>query len=58
MEKHYVRALNGETFSIIENTDFQNTPLTVEVRYNPIYDNKGEIIGVGCFSSNITSRIL
>ncbi|WP_423147620.1 PAS domain S-box protein [Rubrolithibacter danxiaensis] len=56
-KKYYDKAFKGAAFTISEKVNYRNFPMTVEVRYNPIYNAKGEIIGVGCFSRDITERV-
>lgn len=57
---YYTRALNGEQFSIKEK--FYN-PANLAITYglttfNPLYDNNGKLLGVTCFSKDITSEVL
>ncbi|HXS35243.1 MAG TPA: PAS domain S-box protein [Flavipsychrobacter sp.] len=54
--KHYSRALNGETFTVIEETIYNNAPRYAEIRFNPIYNQKSEVVGISCLSRNITER--
>lgn len=57
IKSHYDRAFAGESFNIIE--DFGQDPnrFYYEIRFNPIYNKKNEIIGVTSFSENITERL-
>lgn len=56
---YYSRALLGEQYTITnESIDRQTkTPLYFEVSFNPIYTQRGDIIGVGCFARDITRRL-
>lgn len=56
-KKHYDRALNGETFRIEEISDDYNFQTRYcEVSFNPIRNKSQQIIGVGCFSKDITKK--
>ncbi len=59
-EKYYHRALSGERFSVVsESVDMvSHESLSFEVRFAPVYKANGEITGVGCFSRNITERLV
>ncbi len=56
--KHnYDKALKGELISFTEQTYLPNNRVIIaEVKIHPIY-NESEIIGVGCFSRDITDRV-
>jgi len=54
--KHYSRALNGEAFTVIEESVYKNAPRYAEIRFNPIFNQNGEVIGVSCLSRNITEH--
>jgi PAS domain S-box-containing protein len=56
-KKNYERAYKGESFAVVAKTSFNNKELTVEVRYNPIINEEGEVMGVACFSRDITAHI-
>lgn len=58
-KKYYSRALVGEIYSIINESIDPDTKelLSFEISFNPIYNNEGEITGVGCFARNITQRL-
>jgi PAS domain S-box-containing protein len=57
--QYYQRALAGERYHIIsESADLHTGQvLSFEISFNPIYQIKDEITGVGCFSHNITERL-
>jgi len=55
-KSHYDRALGGEGHSAIEKYGDGQLQFYYETQYNPIYDNKKEIIGVTAFAQNITER--
>jgi PAS domain S-box-containing protein len=54
----YRRALSGEHFTeeYEENRLQPDQPLCFEVTLNPVYNEKNQVIGVGCFSRDITLR--
>jgi len=52
----YTRAFSGETFTIVEYTDFP-VEYWSEISFYP-FRNGDEIIGVACYSRNITERKL
>ena len=54
---NYGRAFNGESHTTIEEYGELNR-YYYETRYNPILNDKKEVIGATAFSSNITERIL
>jgi hypothetical protein len=54
---NYDRAFNGESHTTIEEYGELNR-YYYETRYNPILNDKNEVIGATAFSSNITERIL
>jgi PAS domain S-box-containing protein len=56
---YYSRALKGEMYSIINQSVDPDTQelLSFEISFNPIYNEKGEITGIGCFARNITQRL-
>ncbi len=56
-EKHYRRALAGERFTIEERSEVPGKGIVyVEVSFNPMYNEAEEVIGIGCFSRDITER--
>jgi PAS domain S-box-containing protein len=59
-ERYYRRALAGERFSVVSDSIDMATKeaLSFEVRFNPVYKANGEITGVGCFSRDITERLV
>ena len=58
-EEYYQRALNGEHYTIINESIDPATKQTLsfEINFNPIYKNGNEITGIGCFARNITERL-
>lgn len=59
-KSYYKRALKGERFSI---RDKFHNPAKLRTTYgltsfNPLYDNKKKLIGLTCFSKDITSEVL
>jgi len=55
-KNHYNRALKGERFTIIYRAEYNNHEFHTETNLNPIYDENNNVIGVGCFSKDITER--
>lgn len=54
---YYHRALAGERFSVEEYVTVPERENTfIEVSFNPMYDETGDVIGVGCFGRDITER--
>ena len=53
---NYDKALLGKYHSTIENIKGENQSIDFEASYSPIYDDKGEIIGVALFARDITER--
>jgi len=56
---YYNRAFNGEKYFIREKSIDPATKqvLHFETSFNPIFNEKGEVTIVGCFSRNITGRL-
>ena len=55
-EKSYYRALQGERFEEEMVYNYVGGNLYIENEFNPIRNSKGELIGVTCFSRDITER--
>lgn len=57
---YYERALNGEQFSRKERIQnrFKVGAVYALISFNPLYDKNGKVIGVTCFSKDITSEVL
>lgn len=53
---YYSRGLLGESFTIREKNIGSNNE-SHEISFNPIRDNHGRVVGVGCFAKDITNRI-
>lgn len=53
-KERYDRALDGEHFTIIDTFEFGESPLYIEISYNPVKISN-EIVGVACFTKNITA---
>ena len=56
---YYKRALAGEIYTVINESIDPDTQelLSFEISFNPIYNDKGDITGIGCFARNITQRL-
>lgn len=56
-ENYYRRALSGERFTVEENVIVPGKEeMYIEVSFNPMYDETGGVIGIGCFARDITER--
>lgn len=53
---HYDRALSGEGHISIEENLEGHTNYYFETQYNPVYNEKNEIVGVTAFAQDITER--
>lgn len=56
-KERYNRALNGESYSVIDMFNIDDTPMYTETSFNPIMLN-GKCIGVTCIGKNITNQKL
>ena len=56
VKEHYDRALSGEGHVAIEEYGEVLLRYYYEIRYNPVYNQRNEIIGVTSFAQNITER--
>jgi len=56
VKQQYDRALAGEGHVAIEEYGEDQVRYYYEIRYNPVYDEKNEIIGVTAFAQDITER--
>jgi PAS domain S-box-containing protein len=58
LKENFQRALNGENFVLLEEHGDENLyRIFYEDRYNPIYNEENEIIGVAVYAIDITERI-
>ena len=55
-KSHYTRALAGEAFMVTDEQQVKDGMLYRETSFTPITDNSGNVIGVSCFSRNITDQ--
>ena len=55
--ERYARALQGESFSVIDHFEFEGVAQYVEVRFNPIRLNN-EVVGASIFGRDITMKEL
>lgn len=51
----YSKALGGEQFVMEQQAEDSHRTVYTETRFNPIRDTNGKIIGVSCFSQDVTS---
>ncbi|WP_428328053.1 PAS domain S-box protein [Mucilaginibacter sp.] len=58
-DRYYKRAFEGEIYTVInESIDpVTGEVLCFEISFNPIFNTKGEITGIGCFARDITQRL-
>ena len=57
VKAHYDRSIAGEGHTAIEEYGEGELRFFYEIQYNPIFDDKKEIIGVTAFAQNITERM-
>ncbi len=54
--EQYNRGLKGETFTVIDKRTIEGELVYRETNFNPIKDDWGSVIGVSCYSRNVTER--
>lgn len=52
----YDRAFKGESFKVIQRYEFDGKENFQEVSFNPIRNDAGDVIGISCFSKDITQQ--
>lgn len=54
---YYERARRGDSFSVIEELEVspQTGMVAVQIGFNPIYAEDGQVLGIGCFSRDIST---
>ncbi|HVX25188.1 MAG TPA: PAS domain S-box protein [Parafilimonas sp.] len=57
-QEYYDRAFAGEAFKIVYTYEGADKTSYEEVRFNPIRNKQEEVIGISCFSSDITEQYL
>lgn len=55
-EMCYRLALSGRSFRSVEDMLVDNETRYTNVSFNPVYDSKGNVIGVSCFAKDITEH--
>lgn len=55
---YFTRALNGERFKVIEQNKVFEKTVYEEISFNPIPDKDKNIVGISCFSRDITEEKL
>ncbi|MCB0695771.1 MAG: PAS domain S-box protein [Chitinophagaceae bacterium] len=55
---YFDRALSGETYTIKHESFIEGKPYCARVTFNPIRDEQGKVIGISCFSSDITQQCM
>lgn len=55
-EGYYLRAFSGERFVIIDEKLVNGSKVYLKIRFNPIFDEKNEVIGVSCFANDVTEQ--
>lgn len=53
---YYERAIKGEAFKIVWHDDSGGKESFEEVSFNPITDEENNVVGISCFSRDITSQ--
>jgi len=53
-KEYYLRGLKGKRFVIERETDQGGASHYTETRFNPIWDKSGKVIGVSCFTRDVT----
>lgn len=53
---YFKRALAGETYTLLHKKKFEEKIFYSRVSFNPMFDNKYDVVGVSCFSSDITAQ--
>jgi PAS domain S-box-containing protein len=54
-KERYLKAFNGEQFSVVDHFEIEDVPQYTETSFNPIKIN-GEIVGISCFSRDISKQ--
>ncbi|WP_217703329.1 PAS domain S-box protein [Flavobacterium agri] len=57
-KQYFARAFQGEAYKIVVDDVYQGKEIFEEVSFNPIRDIHDEIIGISCFSRDITTQHL
>lgn len=57
-EQYFERALKGETYKVVIEEQYEGREIFEEVSFNPIRNTKDEIVGISCFSRDITTQYL
>ncbi|MBV9961589.1 MAG: PAS domain S-box protein [Parafilimonas sp.] len=57
-EVYYQRAFAGEAFSIVRTNEIKGKRSYEEVRFNPIRNKQQQVIGISCFSRDVTELYL
>ena len=53
---YYERAFAGEAYKIVYTEDVDGQQTFAEISFNPIYDMDNNVVGVSCFSRDITGQ--
>lgn len=54
---YIARAFKGETFKIVQEEVLEGNTVYAEISFNPIPNKDNEIVGVSCFSRDITHQV-
>ncbi|HMI02274.1 MAG TPA: PAS domain S-box protein [Pedobacter sp.] len=57
-QQYFERAFKGEAYKIILEDEYEGKEIFEEISFNPIRDINDEIIGISCFSRDITTQHL
>jgi PAS domain S-box-containing protein len=55
-EGYYAKVFAGENFTTIEETNEMGAKKYFKIRFNPIFDEELQVIGVSCFSADVTDQ--
>jgi len=55
-QNYFKRAFEGEAFKVVHEDEYDGNEIFEEVSFAPIYDSNKEVIGISCFSRNITAQ--
>jgi PAS domain S-box-containing protein len=57
-QQYFAKAFEGEAYKIVLEDEYDGKEIFEEISFNPIRDIKDEIIGISCFSRDITTQYL
>lgn len=57
-QDYFKKAFEGDAFKVVLEDEYNGKEIFEEIRFNPIHDINDEIIGISCFSRDITTQYL